>query len=381
MRGYRYIDLPLIGLMLLIAPMVAESGSVVEHFRIGVGVGAAKVSSKLPGQQTYKATVPTYTLSAGYAVTPDLEIGVMVSGSTRKRASNGISSIGIRLEPRPSAYIRARKFGSGKLGVHGLMTLANVRQRTVNAADGNITSKRYLGLGLGAGVSWKVTPKFIVDAGLFMQGIALTPKPTALSSPGVMVSLNYAFGDNQASSSHQELTQSVQSAVMTPESQVISQPVKPAAIKPVPQLVTQPIPAQSEQGLAKQELSEQQADEVNDWIMHMEDVHFGFDGHTLNAESLRLLDRIAEGLKTNPALTMEIVAHTDNLGSALYNLQLSFKRERAVKAYLLERGVPEWQLKSKGYGAYKPIADNTTEAGRAKNRRVEMNVYEHSVLD
>ncbi len=355
MRAYRYIDLPLLGLMLLISPVVAESGSVVEHFRIGIGAGAAKVSSKLPAQEAYKATVPTYTLSAGYALMPDLEVGVMVSGSTRKKASRGTSSIGIRLEPRPSAYMRVRKFGTGKLGVHGLVTLSNVRQRIVNAVDGNIISKRYLGLGLGAGVSWKVTPKFIVDAGLFMQGIALTPKAVGLSSPGVMVSLNYGFGDDQREYLNQEQAQPVKSAVVTPELQIQPQPV-----------ITQ---------------SEQQVDEINDWRMHLEDLNFGFDGHTLNAESLRLLDRIAEGLKINPVLIIEIVAHTDSLGSALYNLQLSFKRERAVKAYLLERGVPESQLKSKGYGAFKPIADNATKAGRAKNRRVEMNVYEYSVLD
>ncbi|MCL2261204.1 MAG: OmpA family protein [Fibromonadales bacterium] len=69
---------------------------------------------------------------------------------------------------------------------------------------------------------------------------------------------------------------------------------------------------------------------------------------------------------------IEVEGHTDNVGSAELNQKLSEQRALAVKNYLVERGVDKSKLKSVGYGFSKPIGDNSTDEGKAKNRRVEL---------
>jgi OmpA-OmpF porin, OOP family len=67
-----------------------------------------------------------------------------------------------------------------------------------------------------------------------------------------------------------------------------------------------------------------------------------------------------------------VYGHTDNKGSDDVNVPLSQKRAEAVQAYLLRKGLKQNQIEAKGYGSQKPIAENNTEAGRSKNRRVEI---------
>jgi len=75
-------------------------------------------------------------------------------------------------------------------------------------------------------------------------------------------------------------------------------------------------------------------------------------------------------------MKIEIGAHTDDVGANTYNQQLSLKRAQSVKAYLIKKGISKDRIKAKGYGENKPIADNATEEGRAKNRRVEISVIQ-----
>ncbi len=86
----------------------------------------------------------------------------------------------------------------------------------------------------------------------------------------------------------------------------------------------------------------------------------------------KVLTEIVKLMKNFPELKIEIQGHTDNVGSANYNLNLSNKRANTVKDYLLLFGVEKERMTSKGYGLTKPIASNDTEEGRAKNRRVEL---------
>jgi outer membrane protein OmpA-like peptidoglycan-associated protein len=104
----------------------------------------------------------------------------------------------------------------------------------------------------------------------------------------------------------------------------------------------------------------------------LEGVNFDTNSSHLQSSSTDVLDRVAEGLKSNPDVRVEIGGHTDSQGNDAYNLKLSRDRANAVKDYLIGKGVPAKQLEAKGYGESKPISDNKTAGGRAVNRRVEL---------
>jgi outer membrane protein OmpA-like peptidoglycan-associated protein len=93
----------------------------------------------------------------------------------------------------------------------------------------------------------------------------------------------------------------------------------------------------------------------------------------LTPEGRDVLRDIASQLVENPEYRIQISGHTDNTGSRIANLRLSLARARTVETFLEANGVPPRQLSSKGFGPDVPIASNTTAAGRAKNRRVELN--------
>ena len=101
-------------------------------------------------------------------------------------------------------------------------------------------------------------------------------------------------------------------------------------------------------------------------------VLFDFNKSTLKPESDPVLDRVRELLVKDPALKLEVQGHTDNVGSDSYNQTLSESRAAAVLAWLTQHGVAAGRLTSKGYGKTLPVADNATDEGRAKNRRVEI---------
>jgi len=93
---------------------------------------------------------------------------------------------------------------------------------------------------------------------------------------------------------------------------------------------------------------------------------------TIKPESNALLDEVAKLVKEDPKLQLVVEGHTDNVGQKAANLELSKRRAAAVQAALVARGVAGERLTTQGYGDSKPIADNATEEGRAKNRRVEL---------
>ncbi|MEK7388646.1 MAG: OmpA family protein [Elusimicrobiota bacterium] len=103
-------------------------------------------------------------------------------------------------------------------------------------------------------------------------------------------------------------------------------------------------------------------------------IQFEFDRDEITPESFATLDLIAELLLKNPRLKLIALAHTDSLGTEEYNLDLSERRARAVKSTLVKKGVAPPSIRFKGMGFAFPLADNSTEEGRAKNRRVEFRV-------
>ena len=101
-------------------------------------------------------------------------------------------------------------------------------------------------------------------------------------------------------------------------------------------------------------------------------VFFVTGSYQLQKKSYASLNEVAQILKDNPTLKLDVEGHTDITGDAVKNQTLSENRAAAVKAYLVAQGVDGSRLTSAGYGSDRPIADNKTAAGKAKNRRVEL---------
>ncbi len=101
-------------------------------------------------------------------------------------------------------------------------------------------------------------------------------------------------------------------------------------------------------------------------------VNFDIDKATLRADSQPVIDEINKLLVSDPTLKLSIEGHTDSTGSAQRNRDLAAARARTVLGALVGLGIDPARLRSSGFGPDKPIADNSTEAGRAKNRRVEL---------
>ncbi len=108
----------------------------------------------------------------------------------------------------------------------------------------------------------------------------------------------------------------------------------------------------------------------------LNNIFFDFDKASLRADSKPELERVAKVLKDNPSMKIEISGHTDNKGSATYNLKLSESRAKSVVDFLITSGIEKNRLTYKGYGFLKPIASNETEEGRQTNRRTEFKVLE-----
>jgi OOP family OmpA-OmpF porin len=113
------------------------------------------------------------------------------------------------------------------------------------------------------------------------------------------------------------------------------------------------------------------ADEI---IRELTGIGFETDSAKIDSASGGILDLAFLILEDNPQLHVEIAGHTSGEGDANHNLDLSLRRAEAVKAYLSKRGIPPTRILTVGHGADVPVADNATEDGRRKNRRIEFRI-------
>lgn len=109
-------------------------------------------------------------------------------------------------------------------------------------------------------------------------------------------------------------------------------------------------------------------------VTYSADAFFDFDKSVLKPEGKAKLDDLAGKVKDINLEVVIAVGHTDSVGSVAYNQKLSVRRAEAVKAYLVSKGIEKSRVYTEGKGKSQPIADNKTAAGRAKNRRVEIEV-------
>ncbi len=99
---------------------------------------------------------------------------------------------------------------------------------------------------------------------------------------------------------------------------------------------------------------------------------FDFDKAIIKPAAFAELNGVVTILKKNPAMTVTLMGHTDNVGSAAYNKKLSIKRANAAKDYLVNKGISAGRITCEGYGFSQPVATNKTDFGRSLNRRVEI---------
>jgi len=101
-------------------------------------------------------------------------------------------------------------------------------------------------------------------------------------------------------------------------------------------------------------------------------INFDTGKSVIKPESKSIIEQIVQMLKSNPGLKISVEGHTDNVGTPASNKTLSEERAKSVVSAIVSQGIAAERLSSSGYGQDKPIGDNTTEEGRAKNRRVEL---------
>ncbi|MES2612758.1 MAG: OmpA family protein [Pseudomonadota bacterium] len=140
----------------------------------------------------------------------------------------------------------------------------------------------------------------------------------------------------------------------------------PAAVAPTPGVtpppaVTPPPPATPPAVMASK-------------VTYAADAFFDFDKSVLKAEGKAKLDDLVSKVKGINLEVIIAVGHTDSVGSDAYNQKLSVRRSEAVKAYLVSKGIEKNRVYTEGKGEKQPVADNKTAEGRAKNRRVEIEV-------
>lgn len=106
----------------------------------------------------------------------------------------------------------------------------------------------------------------------------------------------------------------------------------------------------------------------------LKNIFFDLNKYDLKTESQVELDDVVQLLKDNPALKIQINGHTDNIGKPADNAKLSNNRAQSVVSYLSSKGIDAKRLSFKGFGDTQPVAENTSDQGRAQNRRTELKV-------
>ena len=148
-------------------------------------------------------------------------------------------------------------------------------------------------------------------------------------------------------------------------------PAPPPAPKPAPPPAPKPAPAPAAE---KPKPAPEKPKPVAEKVTFAADVLFDFDKSVIKPEGRSKLDDISAKAKGVNLEVVIAIGHADSIGSDAYNQRLSVRRAESVKAYLVSKGIEANRVYTEGKGEKQPVADNKTRDGRAKNRRVEIEV-------
>jgi OOP family OmpA-OmpF porin len=174
-----------------------------------------------------------------------------------------------------------------------------------------------------------------------------------LSGPGTLDSLTGRYVASETGTA-QVMAYSQKGKLMSTANVTVRAPAPP----PPPPAAPRPAPAP--------------APAMPKYTFEMQMVHFRFDRSDLTQGAKDTLNAVATTLKSNAGVNVDVIGHTDWVGTNAYNMKLSQARAETVKKYLIEQGVAADRIAVKWRGEEEPAADNKTAAGRATNRRAEI---------
>jgi OmpA-OmpF porin, OOP family len=300
---------------------------------ISLGLRAGYNFSKYIGVEGYFHYVPTEIIGESQFVGKQVLVG---SDEKIKFFGYGIEGI-FNILP-DSALVPFLAVGVG--GVHYTDAYERTTENKYNKVD----------VDYGAGL------KYFVTENIALRGDVrhVIPFRDTHSNLLATVGLTFAFGG-------------AKKAVEPPPAPVEPAPAPVVAPPPPPPPAPAPAPIVEEvkpQAQAAPEIVEKGRTTLN--------VLFDTNKSIIKKNSFKDVDNLVAVMKQYPDLNVTIEGHTDNVGSAAYNKKLSQRRADAVKKYMVQKGgIAANRLIAKGFGLEKPIADNATKAGKAKNRRVE----------
>lgn len=215
-----------------------------------------------------------------------------------------------------------------------------------------------MGIGLKADVTQNISLK--VEA-IYMLKPTFSHAGSADSNLLTLFGVNYAFGETKSSNVYQAKTPQE-------EMQTQTQRAKEEVIPEPEEVVSEPISEPLVTSVVVKQESQNKYETIESVNLH---IKFDYKSTKISEKSLENIKEFANLLKKNPEYSCKIIGYSDDIGSKGYNLKLSKQRADSVVDALVKEGVAQSQLIAIGAGEANPIADNATEDGRAKNRRIE----------
>lgn len=266
-----------------------------------------------------------------------------------------VGSLDMIFYPVPCAPVSPYLFAGGGLSYR---TLTN--PQTVPSSDSKYGNQ----LGLGAGAEYRLNSNwnFVTEIGYQVtnnSNLDGAVSPTEMNRHDTYVVLsagvNFLFGKGEVST---KCDPSQIAMVPMGKDMTDYKRIEALIVKHIPKVISTDV------------VVDRYILQFKDDILVLVGVNFAFDKAELLPESYPVLDKSVVLLNETPGAKFEVEGYTDYIGTKAYNMDLSIERAQTVKDYLVSKGIEQDRLTTVGFGEIHPVGDNTTEAGRAMNRRI-----------